>query len=268
MSNNKSLKGHTALVTGASSGLGAEFARQLAALGADLVLVARRKDKLEAVAQEVQKAYGINTTLYTQDLSKPDAALSLYQKIRADKINVDVLINNAGFGVFGYFDESEWAQQNTMIDVDIKALTQLTRLFLDDMKENNYGRILLVASIAAYQSTPLFATYAAAKAFVLYFGEALRYELKKKKYNIHVSVLSPGVTETEFFQVARQKKTLYHKLFMMQAPQVVKVGIKGMLRNKLSRIPGFMNWLLANSVRLVPRSWVPGIAHKFMHSDQ
>jgi short-subunit dehydrogenase len=258
------LKGRTALITGASSGLGVEFTRQLAARGTDVILAARRKGKLEEVATEIKTTCGVNVFVYTADLSQPDAPLALYNAIKKDGHNVDILINNAGFGTFGHFNDIPWERTAQMLDLDIRALTYLTKLFLEDMKQRNFGRILLIASIAAYQPSPTYAAYAGAKAYVLLFGEALRFELKKQKLNIHVSVLSPGVTDTEFFKVAGQKPTPYQRLFMMQPKKVVRIGINGMLSNKPSRIPGFMNWFLAFSTRFVPRRAVPPMGYSLM----
>ncbi len=264
MSKKMKLEGQTVLVTGASAGLGIEFSRQLAAKGADIILVARRKEQLDAVAKSVSEEYGVQTYVYVADLSVENAPQKLYDRIKNDGLQVDILINNAGFGLSGFFSDSTWEKQNAMIDVNIKALTQLTRLFLEDMKKNNSGQILLVASTAAYQPTPIYAVYGATKAYVLSFGEALRYELKRQKLNIHVSVLSPGPTATEFFKVANQRINFFVRLFTMHPKKVAKIGINGMLHNKPSRVAGFINWLMATLIRFTPRRIVPPIAYRTM----
>jgi short-subunit dehydrogenase len=267
MAAQKDLKEKTALITGASSGLGLEFARQLAQKGCRLILTARRKERLESSAQELRQDYGVAVAVYRTDLSQKDAAQKLYNQIQQDGLQVDILINNAGFGIFGLFAETSWTETERLLDVDIKVLTQLTRIVLPDMVERGNGHILLVSSIAGYQPTPTYAAYGAAKAYVLHFGEALRYELQKKKNDIHVTVLSPGVTETEFLQVAGQKKTLYQKLVIMQAREVVRSGLKALKRNKPSVIPGLINAFLTWSIRFAPRRWVPAVAYRFMKND-
>src|SRR5512146_2868283 len=168
----------TALVTGASSGLGADFARQLAARGANLILVARREEQLRAVAAEIEAAHHVATKVVPLDLAAPGAPDTLYQQLHDQGAQVDILVNNAGFGLYGDFTALPWEKEREMLVLDMIALTHLTRLFLADMLERNSGYILQVASIGAYQPSPSYAAYSAAKAYVLSLGEALNYELR------------------------------------------------------------------------------------------
>ncbi len=260
---NNILRGKTALVTGASSGLGVDFARQLAELGCHLILVARREEKLHEVAQAVTQQYGVEVTVLALDLGIDDAAQHLYDQIKAQGKVVDVLINNAGFGLSGEFISLPWAREKAMLELDMITVVHLTKLFVQDMLARNFGYILQIASNAGYQPVPSFATYSAAKSFVLNFGEALSYELRKT--NVHCTVLSPGVTATEFFQVAGQRLTLYHRLTMLDSPTVVKIGLKALLAGRPSVVAGYVNATLAWANRFVPRRLAAIIAHQMMN---
>lgn len=259
---NSVLQGKTALVTGASSGLGVDFARQLAALGCHLILVARRADRLHAVAQEVAQQYGVETSVIAMDLGEADAGQRLYDTVKAQGKTVDVLINNAGFGIHGKFITIPWQREKSMLELDILAVVHLTKLFLPEMLARNFGYILQVASNGAYQPIPTYATYAAAKSFVLHFGEALSYELRKT--NVRCTVLSPGITATEFLAVSGQRSTLYQRLTMSDSPMVVRQGLQAMLAGRPSVVPGFIHALLAWSNRLVPRRLSAAIGYRFM----
>lgn len=256
------LQGKTALVTGASSGLGAEFARQLAALGCHLVLVARREPLLLELKRELEAAHPIQARVVTADLAAPDAPAQLHQRLTADGVAVDVLINNAGFGVWGEHMRIPWEKEREMLMLDVLALMQLTKLFVTDMQARDFGYVLQVSSIAAYQPSPSYTAYAAAKAAVLLFGEGLHYELRKT--GVGVTVLSPGVTATAFLQVAGQRATLYQRLLMMRAPDVVRIGLKAMLRRRPSVIPGALNAFIAWTTRFTPRAWTAAIAYRLM----
>jgi len=245
------LTGKTALITGASSGLGVDFATILAERGCDLVLVARREDRLRTLAEDLTRKHGVQAHAIGMSLSQLGAAQVLYDRVRALNLTVDVLINNAGFGVYGPFTEIPWEREEEMLRLDIVTLVHLTKLFVRDMVARNFGYVLQVSSIGAYQPSPTYATYSAAKAFVLSFGEALNYELRST--NVKVSVLSPGVTETEFLAVAGQRKSLFQRLSMMQSRPVAEIGIEAMLRGKPSKVAGAMNTLTAWSLRFVPR---------------
>ena len=262
MKNSSRLHDKTALVTGASSGLGAEFARQLAALGCKLILVARREDRLETLRQVLLKQHSAKVHVFAADLAEPAAPQSLYDDIKAAGLSVDVLINNAGFGIYGEHAAIPWPQERQMLMLDILAVMQLTKLFLPDMLQRDGGYILQVSSIGAYQPSPTYAAYSAAKTFVLYFGEALNYELRNTQ--VSCTVLSPGVTATEFLQVAGQKATRYQRLLMMQSPEVVRIGLKAMLRRKPSVVPGWVNAVMVWSNRFIPRRWSAAIAYRLM----
>lgn len=264
------LSGKTALVTGASSGLGVDFARELAGYGCNLILVARREDRLRAVQAEIQKAYPVQVEICPLDLTAPGAAEQLYQYTQDLAKNgvrpVDVLINNAGFGIYGEHMSIPWEKEHEMLELDIIVLAQLTKLFLKDMLARNFGYILLVSSIGAYQPSPVYASYSAAKSFVLYFGEALNYELRKT--NVGISVISPGVTATEFLQVAGQPPSLYQRLIRMKSADVARIGIRAMLKRRPSVVPGWLNGLMTIAVRLTPRRATAAIAYWLMIAGQ
>jgi uncharacterized protein len=247
-----------ALVTGASSGLGAEFARQLAAAGCNLVLVARREERLREVAKAAEQTRGVRTQVVAMDLAERDAPQALYARLHEQGIDVDVLVNNAGFGLYGPFVDIPWEREREMLELDILALVHLTKLFVRDMVARDFGYVLQVASIGAYQPSPSYASYSAAKAFVLSFGEALAYELRRTR--VRVSVLSPGVTATEFLSVAGQAPTLYQRMMMMQSDAVVRRGLRALRRGKPSTIPGVGNFLAAFSLRFTPRRMQAAIA--------
>jgi short-subunit dehydrogenase len=257
------LKDKWALVTGASSGLGAEFARQLAAMGAHVVLVARREDRLKELAGELERARGVRTLVVPADLGEEAARQELRDRVRAQGIEVEALVNNAGFGLYGEFLSHPWERERQMLELDVVALVHLTHLFARDMVERGSGYVLQVSSIGAFQPTPTYASYSAAKAFVLSFGEALAHELRKT--GVRVSVVCPGVAATEFLRVSGQKPTLYQRAFMMQSDQVVRSALRAMLRGKPSRVPGFGNAFAAWSMRFVPRRLQAGLAHTSMN---
>lgn len=259
------LKGKTALVTGASSGLGAEFARQLAALGCHLILVARREAPMQDLRRELESRHSVRVSVLPTDLGAPEGVRTLYAKLKAQGLQVDVLINNAGFGLYGEHMQLSWEQEQSMLMLDVVALAELTRLCAADMLQRDFGYILQVSSIAAYQPSPSYAAYAAAKAYVLLFGEGLNYELRKT--GVGVTVLAPGVTATEFLKVAGQKASLYQRLFMMQAPRVVRIGLKAMLKRKPSVIAGRLNALVTFSTRFTPRRMTAAIAYRLMTLD-
>lgn len=254
--------GKTALITGASSGLGAEFARQLAAMGCNLILVARRENRLNVVRDEILRQHQVKIQILSADLGIADAAQTLHNRIAAAGLRVDILINNAGFGVFGEHLQIPWQREQQMLMLDIVTLMQLTKLFAQDMRAGSGGYILQVSSIGGYQPTPTYAAYSAAKSFVLNFGEAFNYELRAT--NTSCTVLSPGVTATEFLQVAGQRPTLYQRLFMMQSPEVVRIGLRAMFRRKPSVVAGRLNALMVWSNRLLPRRWSAAVAHRLM----
>ena len=241
------------LITGASAGLGVEFAKQCAARGDEVILVARRKDRLNALAAELGKAHVI-----AADLAKPKAAADLLKEIRSRGLWVRTLINNAGFGLRGRFDALPLPRQLEMIDLNIRSLTSLAFIMLDDMRAHGGGGILNVASTAAFQPGPNMAVYFATKAYVLSFTEALHEEWKDR--GIKVSALCPGPTRTEFGDVAGIKSLGSFERLSMDAAPVVAAGLKGLENNDAVVIPGFTNKVGAWSTRLAPRSTVRKIA--------
>jgi uncharacterized protein len=259
---NDSFKGKWALVTGASSGLGTDFARDLASRGANIILVARRLDRLQAVAQEISKQYGVQTEVIAMDLVAENAAEQLVAQLAAANKPIDILINNAGYGLYGMFIETEWARLNNMLQLDIVALTHLSHVFGKAMAARGSGYILQVASIGAYQPSPTYAAYSAAKSYVLYFGEALNFELRPK--GVKVTVLSPGVTKTEFLEVSGQTATAYQRLMMMQSKDVVRIGLDALARGKTSIVPGFLNRALAWFNRFMPRRMAATLGDRLM----
>jgi len=246
-----------ALITGASAGLGVDFARQLAAKGKRLVLVARRRDRLEALATELGNARAIG-----EDLSLPGAIDRLMADLAAHGEHVELLVNNAGFGLTGRFAELDGKRQRQMIDLNCGALTELAHAVLPGMIERKSGAILNVASTAAFQPGPGMAVYFATKAFVLSFSEALHEEVKKD--GVVVSALCPGPTATEFGEVAGFKPagTSAKLLTSMTADSasVVRAGLEGLERGRAVVIPGVGNKATAQAHRFLPRSWVRRIA--------
>ena len=242
-----------ALITGASAGLGAEFARQLAARGQRLVLAARRTERLEALAAELGNARSV-----TADLAAPGAAARLIAQVEQAGETVELLVNNAGFGLHGRLAELDAERQREMIDLNCGALLDLTRAVLPAMIERKSGGILNVASTAAFQPGPGMAVYFATKAFVLSLTEALHEEVKP--HGIRVSALCPGPTRTEFGEVAGFGGNGAFDKLSMDSPTVVRAGLRGLDRNKAVVIPGMMNRTGAVSQRFVPRALVRKIA--------
>ena len=242
-----------ALVTGASAGLGAEFARQLSKRGYRLVLAARRKDRIEELARELGKARAVAI-----DLSKKDSAARLLADIEGNGETVDLLVNNAGFGLIGRFAELDAKRERQMIDLNVGTLTDLCRALAPQMITRKSGSILNVASTAAFQPGPKMAVYFATKAFVLSLTEALHEELKP--HGVKVSCLCPGPTRTEFGEVAGFGGNGMFDRVAMDAPEVVKAGLDGLENNKAVVIPGIINKAGALSGRFAPRSVVRKIA--------
>src|SRR5450432_1443264 len=250
----------TALITGASFGIGSEFARIFAREGYNLVLVARTADKLRQLASELEKAYGTRSLILAADLTDPGApAYVLDPTTRAD-IQVDVLVNNAGFGQYGLFVDNDLEECLRQIQLNVTTLTHLTRLYLPAMVERRSGRILNVASTAAFQPGPLMAVYFATKAYVLHFSEALANELKRS--GVTVTCLCPGATVTEFHKRAKATGMRLLKMGAMDARTVAEDGYRALIAGEPVVISGFKNWLVAQSVRFSPRRLVTAIARK------
>ncbi|WP_166040922.1 SDR family oxidoreductase [Sphingosinicella sp. YJ22] len=235
------------LVTGASAGLGAEFARQCARRGERLALAARRRDRLEAL----QRTLGGDIHIFEADLARPGAATSLIEQLAAEGLEVATLVNNAGFGLSGRFEAQHPARQAEMIDLNVRALTELCRAVLPAMRARGSGAILNVASTAAFQPGPNMAVYYATKAYVLSLTEALHEELKGS--GIRVTVLCPGPTETEFFDVAQVRGGPLRRM-AGDAASVVREGLAGLDRGRAIVIPGRRNKVGAQAHRFVPRA--------------
>lgn len=258
----KDLHGQWALVTGASSGLGVDFAHLLAERGANLVLVARRVPPMQELSAALSDQYGIRVHVEPMDLSLHGVGEELKARLDKLSIEVDLLINNAGYGLFGDFLEQKISDCLNMMQLNMLSLTELTHVFSRDMVLRGKGQILLVASIGAYQATPLYAAYCATKSYVLHFGEALHEELRDK--GVTVTVLSPGVTATHFFAVSGQAPTLYQRIYMMQSRPVAQIGLAALKSGRASIVPGWSNAITAWSNRLVPRIVQRKVAHLLM----
>ena len=242
-----------ALVTGASAGLGVDFARQLSKRGHRLVLVARRKERLEELARELGNARAVAI-----DLSRRDAAIKLLADLEANGEIVDVLVNNAGFGLIGRFAELDAKRERQMIDLNVATLTDLCRAVAPGMIKRKSGAILNVASTAAFQPGPKMAVYFATKAFVLSLSEALHEELKP--HGVKVSCLCPGPTRTEFGDVAGFGGNGVFDRVAMESAEVVRIGLQALDKNRAVAIAGFVNKVGALSTRFAPRSVVRKIA--------
>ena len=249
---------NTTLITGASSGIGAAFARRLAALGRNVFLVARSEDKLITLCNELGRISNIRAQYLATDLSKADSVLNLVDETKKRGLNIDMLINNAGFGSMGDFAKLDIARELNMIDLNIKSLVELTYRFLVPMRELKQGTIINVASTAGFQPVPFMATYAASKAFVLSFSEALWEE--NRRHGIHVMALCPGVTETNFFEAAQVDRPPMRAA--QTAEDVVATALRGLARQKSHVVSGWTNLLMIEAERFLPRSVVVRVAGK------
>lgn len=257
-------KDKTALITGASSGLGADFARQLAAEGCHLVLVARRLERLQNLRHEIQSQHQVQVTVYAMDLSLPEAAEDLYEATENRGLVVDILINNAGFGLAGDFLDLDPERELEMLALNMVTPTRLSRLYGQRMVSRGTGHILLVASVVAFQPTPTLSTYAASKAYMQSFGEALAYELRPR--GVGVTVLSPGGVATEFSDVAGQQLSVVHERALMQSTEVVAAALNGLQDGAVRVVPGLMNQVGALASKLMPRRLAPRVADWILRS--
>lgn len=239
------------LITGASSGFGKEFARQYAAKGRSLILVARRLNELEALADELRNRFAVDVIVKQADLSSINVIIDLHRYLHDRNIVVDILINNAGYGLQGAFLDEPLESSLAMIDLDVASLTAITRLFAEDMRARRKGHILMVASLLSYQGVKNFAVYSAAKAFVLRFSDALHRELKPD--GVVVTALCPGMSDTGFAASARQKITPALKRVMMQPQPVVQAGIRALQAGRMSVVPGFGNKAITVLTWATPR---------------
>ena len=255
---------NTTLITGASSGIGEVFARKLAARGRNVLLVARSEEKLITLCNELGRSNSVRAQYVALDLSKPESAAQLFAEATKRGLSVDMLINNAGFGSMGEYSKLDLARELNMIDLNIKSLVELTHRFLQPMIARKQGAIINVASTAAFQPVPFMATYAASKAFVLSFSEALWEE--NREHGISVIALCPGVTDTNFFEAARGHKPPAR--VSQTAEEVVDTALRGLAQRKSHIISGWSNFLMTQSERLVPRSLITRVAGRMMRSQQ
>jgi uncharacterized protein len=253
---------NTTLITGASSGIGAAFARKLAARGRNVLLVARSEDKLITLCNELGRLTSIRAQYVALDLQRPEAPLQLWEETKNRGLEIEMLINNAGVGSMGDFVKLDLNRELEMIQLNITALVELTHRFLVPMRERKQGTIINVASTAGFQGVPYMATYAATKAFVLSFSEALWDE--NRRHGVHVMAVCPGVTETNFFEAAGMD---HPPMRIIQTPEdVVETTLRALARQKSTVISGWANWLTIESERLVPRSIVTRVAGKALRS--
>src|SRR6476660_4748984 len=239
------------LITGASSGFGEEFARQYAKQGYALILVARRLDRLEKLAEALRQQHGTQIVVEQVDLSDVAAIVRLQERLRERGIAIDILINNAGHGLQGPFANAPLDAVLSMVQLDVASLTAVTHVFAQEMRKRQRGKILLVASMLAYQGVENFAVYSAAKAYVLRLGEALHRELKRD--GITVTALCPGMSDTGFATAAQQKITPALKLLMVPPAPVVRAGIRALDAGRISVVPGLPNKLSAIFMWATPR---------------
>jgi len=249
-----------ALITGASSGIGAEFARRLSAHGMHLVLTARRKELLDKLADELHTRHGTKTEIIVGDLTDSAEPQRLCESIAAKGIQVELLVNNAGFGWVGTIDETEQSRMRDLVQLNVASMTELTYRILPGMMERGHGGIINVSSVAGFQPVAYMPTYSASKAFVLHFSEALWAECRDR--GVTVTALCPGTTQTDFFDVANVPGWLKKHDFSTPE-QVVKAAIKALERRKQFVIPGFKNWLITFGVRIARRKMVVLQSMKF-----
>ena len=255
----------TALITGASSGIGYELTKQFAQNGYNLVLIARNEAKLNQLAADLEKTYHISVKVLPKDLSKAAAPDEIYEQLQAESIHVDVLVNNAGFATYGLFTEGDLNAELQMMQLNMVTLTHLSKLFLQGMLKRKTGKIMNVASTASFQPGPLMAVYYATKAYVLSFSEALANEVKDQ--GITVTALCPGPTESGFQQrAAMEESKLVNGQKIMDAITVAQVGYQGLMDGKTVVIPGLKNKVLAMTPRFVPRNMVTQIVRNVQAS--
>jgi short-subunit dehydrogenase len=259
-------QGTTALVTGASSGIGFELSRLLARDGNSLVLVARDNGRLEKAGRELREQFNVSVKVIPKDLSEPRASDEIVQELQKDSIKIDILVNNAGYGGYGSFAETTLDDELRMMQVNMVSITDLTKRLLPYMIQKKEGRILNVASTAGFVPGPFMAIYYATKAFVLSFSEALNEELRGT--GVTVTALCPGSTETGFQNRARVENTIMFSPWKpMDAGTVAGIGYRGMIKGKPVVIPGLLNKLMIFSIRFSPRSYVARLT-RFMQEKR
>lgn len=255
----------TALITGAASGLGFEFSKLLAKDEYDLILIDIDQKKLVKTKSHIQKEHNIEIEILKKDLCKKDVAQEIFDLVKGKTI--DVLVNNAGFGLFGAFSETSWSREFEMLNLHILTTTQMTKLFLTGMVEQNSGRVLNVSSLAAFEPGPLMSIYYASKAYILSFSEAIANELKGT--GVTVTTLCPGPTNTGFQEVVSNHSSKNKiKFNMASAKKVAETGYKAMLAGKVLSIPGLLNKIIAFLPRIIPRKTVTSIVRKVQEKNR
>ncbi|MFO7568286.1 MAG: SDR family oxidoreductase [Smithellaceae bacterium] len=261
-------KKQTVLITGATSGIGYEFAHIFAEKGYDLFLASRDRERLASIQTRFGDLYGIAVTTMPVDLAKPGVARKVYEETIRQKIDIQVLVNNAGFGIAGEHVDLDRLRVEEMIQLNVTSLTEMCSLFGAEMKKRKSGHILNVASTAAYQPVPYIAAYGATKSYVLNFSEALAMEMED--YGVSVTCLSPGPTDTKFFDsvgiegLAEKKTGIWAKNNRMESRQVAQIGVEALFAGKMSLVAGNWNSLFAFSSRLAPRKATAGISKRIM----
>lgn len=256
----------TALVTGASSGIGRECARLLAAMGQDLIIVGRSRERLATLRMELEQAYGGSVRLLVRDLSAPAAADSLFEEIHGESARIGVLVNNAGVGYYGDFAETDWEREEAMVRLNVVTPTRLTKLMLRGMLERGAGRILMVASTAGLKPGPRNAVYAATKAYLIAFSEAINCEVSGS--GVTVTVLCPGFTDTGFATAASMGRDRIRWKKAASPESVARSGIEAMLAGKRLVIPGFANNVLAVVLPRLPRGLLLRIMDYVRHRER
>ena len=249
----------TALITGASTGLGFELAQLFAQDHYNVVLVARNKLKLTQLADDLTRRYDIAAKVIEKDLSKSLAPIEIFEELQRSSIPIDILVNNAGIGIYGFFEDSNLREQLDLLQLNIMTLTSLTHLFLPGIKSRK-GKILNVSSTAAFQPGPLMGCYFASKAYALFFSEAIANELKNS--GVTVTALCPGPTETNF-QIRSGTQDIRESAIMMDAKAVALIGYRGLMKGKTVVVPGSLNKMLVFLVRFSPRNLVTQVARFF-----
>jgi short-subunit dehydrogenase len=249
-----------ALVTGGSSGIGAALADVFAEHGHDVILGARTRERLESKARAIEQRFNVRATCIAEDLTHPDGARRVHEAVEAMKLDVHYLVNNAGSGLYGKFTSTDLDTELRMIQLNVTSVVDLTKRFLPAMVKRRSGRVLNVASTAAFVPGPWMSVYYATKAFLLSFSEAIDYELKPN--GITVTTLCPGPTESDFKARAGSQRSRLFEAFVMDAPRVARVGYDGMMRGKLVAIPGVRNKLVPVVARAVPRTVIAKLSHR------
>lgn len=255
-------KGKTALVTGASSGIGVAFAQQLAEMGADVVITARREDRLEALAEELRAKHGVSVTVIAADLSDPSAPALLFERTEGAGMTVDILVNNAGYGTLKPFVELPWEKWAHQLNVNVWSLAQLTHLYGTVMCERGRGWIMNVASIGAYLPSAGYATYSPGKTFVRNFSESVAAELAPK--GVKVTCVCPGATDSEFMEVAGYDMPFWQKPVLMSSTRCAKIGLRALFRGRRTVVTGYLNAFGMWMLRFVPRRMLVWVAGKFI----